>query len=104
MVVEAKYGCMNGVWCTKVVEGPYGVGMWKHIRRGWEVFSKFINFRVGNGSNIRFWQDIWRGDQPLKEVFPALFRTASNKEAWVMDHMQQVNGIIQWNVSFSRAV
>ena len=87
-----------------VVEGPYGVGVWKHIQRGWEVFLKFINFGVGDGSHIRFWHDIWCGNQPLKEVFLALFGIASNKEAWVMDHMQQVNGVIQWNVSFLRAV
>ena len=37
LVVEVKYGRMNGGWCTKVVEGPYGVGAWKHIRRVWEV-------------------------------------------------------------------
>ena len=37
-VVEVKQGCMNGGWCTKVLEGPYGVGVWKHIWREWEVF------------------------------------------------------------------
>jgi hypothetical protein len=26
LVVEAKYGCLNGGWCTKEVEGPFGVG------------------------------------------------------------------------------
>lgn len=25
-VIEVKYGCANGGWCTKVVEGPFGVG------------------------------------------------------------------------------
>jgi hypothetical protein len=70
LVVEVKHGCMNGGWCTKVVEGPYGVGMWKHIRRGWGVFSRFISFGVGDGSHIRFWYDSWCGDQPLKEAFP----------------------------------
>jgi hypothetical protein len=34
LVVKIKYGFMNGGWCSKVVEGPYGVGVWKHIR-GW---------------------------------------------------------------------
>jgi hypothetical protein len=97
-VVEIKYGSMEGDWCTKQVERPFGVGVWKHIRRGWELFSKFIRFEVGDGTRIRFWQDVWCGDQPLKESFPVLFRIARNKEAWVSDHMQIMNEEIHWNV------
>ena len=85
-------------------EGPYGVGVWKHIWRGWEGFSRFIKFGVGDGSHIRFWHDIWCGEQSLKEAFPELFQIVSNKEAWVKDYMQMVNNVIQWNVPFSRAV
>jgi hypothetical protein len=33
LVEEAKYGYLNGGWCTKEVDGPFGVGVWKHIRR-----------------------------------------------------------------------
>ena len=54
-------------------EGSYEVGAWKHIRRGWEVFSRFINFGIGDGSHTRFWHDNWCGNQPLKEAFPKLF-------------------------------
>jgi hypothetical protein len=73
LVVEVKHGCMNGSWCTKVVEGPYGVGLWKHIQKGWGVFLRFISFGVGDGSHIRFWYDTWCGDRSLKEAFPELF-------------------------------
>jgi hypothetical protein len=103
-VVEIKYGSMEGDWCTKQVERPFGVGVWKHIRRGWELFSKFIRFEVGDGTRIRFWQDVWCGDQPLKESFSVLFRIARNKEAWVSDHMQITNEEIHWNVQFFREV
>jgi hypothetical protein len=95
---------MNGGWCTKAVEGPYGVGVWKQLLRGWEVLLRFISFRIGDGSHIIFWHDNWYGNQPLKEAFPELFRIACNKEAWVKDHMQLSNVCIQWNVPFKRAV
>jgi hypothetical protein len=88
---EVKYGSMEGDWCTKQVERPFGVGVWKHIRRGWKIFSKFIRFKVGDGTQIRFWHDVWCGDQPLKESFPVLFHIARKKEAWVSDHMQIMN-------------
>jgi hypothetical protein len=66
LVVEVKHECMNGGWCTKAVEGPYGVGVWKYIWRGWKVFSGFISFGVGDGSHIRFWHDNWCENQRLK--------------------------------------
>jgi hypothetical protein len=89
---------MEGEGCTKQVERPFGVGVWKHIRRGWKFFSKFIKFEVGDGTQIRFWQDVWCGDQPFKESFPVLFRI----EAWVSDHMQIMNEEAHWNILFCR--
>jgi len=44
---------LNGCLSTKEVEGLFG-GVWKHIRRGWRVFSRFIRFQVGDGSQISF--------------------------------------------------
>jgi hypothetical protein len=38
VVVEAKYDSLSGGWCSKEVVGPFGVGVWKHIRRGWGCF------------------------------------------------------------------
>jgi hypothetical protein len=38
LVVEAKYDSLSGSWCSKKVAGPFGVGVWKHIRREWRVF------------------------------------------------------------------
>jgi hypothetical protein len=103
-VVEVKYESMAGGWCTNQVMRSYGVGVWKHIRRGWECFSKFIKFEVGDGYHISFWHDTWCGDQPLKVSYPELYRIARNKEAWVSDNMQILNEVVHWNVHFIREV
>jgi hypothetical protein len=29
--------------------GPYGVGLWKFIRSGWDKFSRMLKFEVGDG-------------------------------------------------------
>ncbi|KAG2695985.1 hypothetical protein I3760_07G037500 [Carya illinoinensis] len=42
MVIEKKYGALWGDWCSREVRGAYGVGLWKHIRRGWGVFNRFV--------------------------------------------------------------
>jgi hypothetical protein len=46
------------VWCSEEVVGSFGVGVWKHIRRGWEKFSTFACFDVGIESKVSFWHDI----------------------------------------------
>jgi hypothetical protein len=30
------------------------VGLWKHIRRGWDTFTKSVRFEVGLGSKFSF--------------------------------------------------
>jgi uncharacterized protein (DUF779 family) len=70
------------------------VGVWKHIRRGWEKFRNFVRFEVGSGSNISFWQDWWCGDGSLKQCFPALFCIVRNKDALVADNLVVHNGVI----------
>ncbi|KAG6636396.1 hypothetical protein CIPAW_11G108300 [Carya illinoinensis] len=37
LVVESKHGSLWGGWCTREGIRPCGVGIWKHIRRGWGV-------------------------------------------------------------------
>jgi hypothetical protein len=79
LLVEAKYGCMNGGWYTKAIR------VRKLVRRGWGVFLRSLRFDVRDGSHIRFWHNIWCGDQSLKEVFLELFCIARHKEAWFKD-------------------
>jgi hypothetical protein len=68
------------------------------------VFSRYLSFDVGDGSLISFWHDVWCGTQSLKDVFPELFRIARCKEVRVLDNMEISNGVVLWNVPFSRSV
>jgi hypothetical protein len=53
-VVETKYDSMSGGWCSKEVVGSFGVGVWKYIRRGRGVFSRFVRYEVGDETKIKF--------------------------------------------------
>jgi len=101
-VIDSKFGSMWGGWCSRELVGAFGVGLWKNIRKGWETFSGFTRFEVGDGERIRFWHDLWCGDSVLKEVFPDLFGIARVKDASVADNMEVLGGSTQWNVSFVR--
>ena len=52
--MEVKCDIMRGGWCSKEVGGPYGVGMWKCIRKGWDNFKQHVRFKVGNGPKYYF--------------------------------------------------
>jgi len=46
LVVETKFDNMRGDWCSKEIVGPFGVGVWKHIKWGWGVFLSFMRYEV----------------------------------------------------------
>nr|GEZ83043.1 RNA-directed DNA polymerase, eukaryota, reverse transcriptase zinc-binding domain protein [Tanacetum cinerariifolium] len=40
----------------------------------------FCSKRVRDGSNTRFWLDVWKGDSPLCDVFPRIFALEQDKQ------------------------
>ncbi|GJV04311.1 RNA-directed DNA polymerase, eukaryota, reverse transcriptase zinc-binding domain protein [Tanacetum coccineum] len=46
-----------------------------------------IKKKVGNGENTLFWQEPWKGDAPLKNVFPRLYALESDKGITVAKKM-----------------
>ena len=97
-----KYGALEGGWTSKMLTGTYGVGLWKFIRAGWNKFSRMLKFEVGDGTRIRFWDDVWCIDGPLKSAYPELYRIARVKDATVADNFQCRGNAIHWEVTFSR--
>lgn len=79
-IVDRKYGSGWGRWISGVLHEPHGVSLWKHIRSGWEIFSRFIKFEVGNDRCIRFWHDLWCGDVILRRRFLNFFAYAGLKK------------------------
>ncbi|RVW55305.1 hypothetical protein CK203_089047 [Vitis vinifera] len=85
-VIKGKYGEEQGGWSSKEARGEtHGVGLWKTLRKEWEVVKSRLVFVVGNGKRIKFWKDIWCGNEPLCVFFPSLFALAVSKDAWVKD-------------------
>ena len=57
---------VSGVVAAWGRSGTYGINLSKHIRSGWENFSRSVRFEVGNGINIFFWHELWCRDVVLK--------------------------------------
>ena len=53
-VIVLKCGSLGGDWCSCLVSEPYGVSLWKSLGKGWADFSRFLSYKVGDGSSIKF--------------------------------------------------
>ena len=82
-VVALKFGEEWAGWTSKLGRGVHGCGLWISIRMGWEVFNKYVQYKVGVGDRVKFWSDRWCGYLPLLLAFPTLYNFAANKEASV---------------------
>jgi hypothetical protein len=94
VVVDSKFGSSWGGWCSNETLEVYEVGLWKNIRRVWGKFSNHTRFEVGDGSNVRFWHDLWCGDMALKEAFLDLYDIACTKNASAAVHLELFGGSI----------
>ncbi|KAG5621909.1 hypothetical protein H5410_007127 [Solanum commersonii] len=72
--------------------------VWKIIRRLWPQFSNNIYTNVGNGLKTYFWNEIWKGDDSLRNLFPNLYTLSLQRFATVA----QVWGQQGWNLVFRR--
>ncbi|WVZ91755.1 hypothetical protein U9M48_037881 [Paspalum notatum var. saurae] len=103
----------DGIWQTilrnKYLKSkPFGSGtkrpgvshFWARLMDVKQDFISLGSFQIGDGSQVRFWEDTWCGNQPLKNIYPSLFNIVRKKGATVADVMSS----IPLNVSFRRGL
>ncbi|XP_047261029.1 uncharacterized protein LOC124894378 [Capsicum annuum] len=81
-VIVSKYG-QNEQWCSNPVNTTHGVSVWRTIRSLWSQLVKDITFKVGTGTRIMFWKELWIGQEPLMASYPDLFIFSTNPDAMV---------------------
>jgi hypothetical protein len=77
---------VNLIWNTYCQGGeiPHatkkkGSFWWKDVLKLCEIFRGIAKCKVGDGSTVLFWTDIWN-DHLLKDKFPRLFSVVKNKK------------------------
>jgi hypothetical protein len=58
--------------------------------------------KLGNGNSVKFWKDVWVGDQTLQNRFPRLFGISVQQEYMVRDMGSWVNGVWRWGMGWRR--
>jgi hypothetical protein len=85
---------VNLIWNTYYQGGeiPHatkekGSFWWKGVLKLCEIFRGIAKCKVGDGSTVLFWSDIWN-DHLLQDKFPRLFSFAKNKKISVAQFLQ----------------
>jgi hypothetical protein len=64
-----------------------------------EFFAKG-HFQLGDGTGIRFWEDVWLGDTSLAHQYPSLYHIAQYKNVTVASVLSHA----PLNVRFRRTI
>lgn len=77
-----------------------GSQFWKGVHRTKENLKWGCRAKVGNGNNVRFWEEVWVGEVPLKLELPSLYHLCGDKECLVSDYWEGDG----WHITFRRAL
>ncbi|RVW80860.1 putative ribonuclease H protein [Vitis vinifera] len=100
-VILSIYGSHSNGWDVNNIVRWSHRCPWKAIALVYQEFSKFTRFVVGNGDRIRFWDDLWWGEQPLGVQYPRLLRVVTDKNAPISSILGYTRPF-SWNFTFRR--
>lgn len=79
-----KYG-VTDAWVTKEANNPYGVTVWRSIRKWWTILKNHTVIKVHDGNKTAFWKDRWLGNRSFLEIFPYMFDLAQQHDRTAAD-------------------
>ncbi|GJR88042.1 RNA-directed DNA polymerase, eukaryota, reverse transcriptase zinc-binding domain protein [Tanacetum coccineum] len=94
-VIKALHGEEGNLGCLAKPKFPSN---WLDINRSLSsLYNKGVDLlgaikkKVGNGFNTRFWEDLWKGEVVLKDLFPRLYALETMKNISVANKMAQLS-------------
>jgi hypothetical protein len=97
-VLKQKY--LKGKSLSQVAKKKGDSHFWAGIMEVKDLVLQRGMFRVQDGSQTRFWEDLWLGKEPLMVKYPSLYKIVRTKNMLVA----QVLSTTPLNVSFRRAL
>ena len=93
-VIKSKYGLHANQWDSGINHMVTYRNPWKFVSSLYGEFHSLVAFKVGNGTKLRFWEDVWRGDVAFQIRFPSLYRLSINHNGSIAEFWSEseVNG------------
>jgi hypothetical protein len=96
--VEKKY--LKGKTLSQVEKRKGDLHFWSGLMEVKSLVLERGRFQLHDGSQTRFWEDLWLGREPLNVKYPALYSIVKKKNMSVA----QVLSTTPFNISFRRAL
>lgn len=96
--IVLKYGLEDRGWRSRLPRE-----FWKVIMKEADWVDNNVEFVLGNGRRVRFWQDHWCGNSSLRLAFPAIFEIARDKNATMVGIWDLLRAGGSWNIQFLRS-
>jgi hypothetical protein len=64
---------------SQVVWKPGDSHFWAGLMASKKFFFRYGTFSINDGLRIRFWEDTWLNNAPLREQYPALYNIVHHK-------------------------
>ena len=97
-ILKRKY--LQNKTLTQVEKKKGHSHFWSGLMEVKDLFLRMGRFKIRDGTQTRFWEDLWLGDEPLMLAYPSLYRIVRKKNVTVA----QVLSTYPLDVSFRRAV
>ncbi|XP_028106541.1 uncharacterized protein LOC114305626 [Camellia sinensis] len=92
ILICRRYGVESGRWFPFHMVDCNSSWIWSDIllvaqsnTRLFNFFMENVEIRVGSGSRIKFWEDVWLGKFCLKNKYPRLFSISNDKGVSLKD-------------------
>ena len=103
-VIKSKFGLHNNRWDSGLANICTYRSLWKFISSLYEEFGHLASFKVGNGRRIRFWEDVWWGEEAFSNRFGDLCRLSLAPNSTIAEMcVSQPNSLSHgWDLHFYR--
>lgn len=101
IIISEYYGAIT-TWSFHEKTTKRTSPLWRGVTKVADLFQIGVRFACGDGNNIRFWTDLWLGEQPLGKAFPSLFEIANAQDATIADHRHNDRWVFEFRQILSQ--
>ncbi|XP_026410855.1 uncharacterized protein LOC113306088 [Papaver somniferum] len=98
-IINQKFGGAEDAFLPALTRNSICHSVWKGILKAREFVKAGTVLNIGSGACMYFWDDVWIGEFPLKQLFPSLFVIARQKHALISELISSEGA---WILNFSR--